>query len=204
MANRKKHTKNIHPKAKASKKISKKPKSKYPKNIPNKISPKAKKERDYSKTKTYKNLAKKYKRRSDKKYWKEIQKEFKALYDKKGQPLKIVMISIDKKFISNTRHRLRETKIKYTGKEKWRKGKDGKWKEGKTATRYKYRDRLTGTYLKGKKVGRRFLQVMQKDLIRKYMKKKRIKNYNKAKKKFWEEAENKSIRSIIKLYGDSP
>lgn len=162
------------------------------------------KPRNYLKTKSYKNFARQYKRKADKEYWKDIQKEFKLLYDKKGQPLRIVLININKKFVHNTKNRLRETNIKYWGKEKWRKGKDGKWKEGKPTLRNMYRDRLRGNYLQGDKVGKRFLKVMERDLVRKYMKRHRIKNYNKAKKRFWQDAETKSIYSLIKLYGGSP
>lgn len=165
---------------------------------------KKKENRNYKKNKAYKKFAKKYGRKADKEYWKEIQKEFKTLYNEKGQPMRIVMISIEKRFVNNTKKRLRKTKIKYTGREKWRKGKDGKWKEGKDKVRYKYRDRLSGNYVKGKTVGIRFLKVMEKDLIRRYMKKKRIKNYNRAKKKFWQEAEGKQMRVLVRLYGGSP
>lgn len=190
--------------------------SKTPKSLPRPLRPlkeskKAKlskvqkkpKERHYEKTKTYRKFAKKFKRRADKEYWKEIQKEFKVLYDQKGQPLRIVLININKKFVYNTKNRLIETRKKYWGKEKWRKGKDGKWKEGKPRLRNMYRDRLRGNYVKGDAVGVRFLKVMEKDLVRKYMKKHRIKNYNKAKKKFWKEAESKSIWTLVQLYGGS-
>lgn len=162
------------------------------------------KPRNYAKTRTYKNFARQYKRKADKEYWKDIQKEFKLLYDKKGQPLRIVLININKKFVHNTKNRLKETKRKYWGKEKWRKDKEGKWKEGKATLRNMYRDRLRGNYLKGEKVGIRFLKVMERDLVRKYMKRHRIKNYNKAKKKFWQDAETKSIYSLVRLYGGSP
>ena len=162
------------------------------------------KERNFLKTKAFKNFSRRYKRRADKDYWKDITKTWKELYDKKGQPARIVKINIEKKYIRNTKNRLIETKKKYIGREKWRKGTDGKWKEGKPKKRNMYRDKLLGNYVKGKKVGIRFLKVMEKDLIRKYMKKHRIKNYNKAKKKFWKDAENKSIHTIIRLYGGSP
>lgn len=160
--------------------------------------------KNYLKTKTYKQFARQYKSRADKDYWKQIQKDFKTLYDKKGQPLRVVMININKKYVHNTKNRLQETRLKYTGKEKWRKGKDGKWKEGRLTTRNKYRDKLLGQYVKGKAVGKRFLKVMEKDLVRKFMKKHRIKNYNKAKAKFWKEAESKSIYKLVQLYGGSP
>lgn len=162
-----------------------------------------KKQRNYLKTRTYKKFAKQYKRKADKDYWKNIQKEFKTLYDNKGQPIRVVMININKKFVHNPKERLKETNRKYLGKEKWRRGKDGKWKEGKVKLRNMYRDKLLGNYLKGRKVGVRFLKVMEKDLVRKYMKKNRIKNFNKAKKKFWKETEEKSIWSIVQLYGGS-
>lgn len=162
------------------------------------------KERNFLKTKTYKNFAGQYKRRADKDYWKDIQRQWKELYDKKGQPARIALINIEKKYIRNTKNRLVETKKKYTGREKWRKGADGKWKEGKAKKRNMYRDKLLGNYVKGKKVGLRFLKVMEKDLVRKYMKKHRIRNYNKAKKKFWSDAETKSIHTLVKLYGGSP
>lgn len=176
-------------------------KSKQVKQVPAK---KIVKERNFLKTKTYKKFAKKFKRRADKKYWKQIQKEGKMLYDKKKQPMRIVMINIEKKYVRNTKNRLIETKKKYLGRDKWRKNAKGKWQEGKVTKRNMYRDRLLGNYVKGKKVGVRFLKVMEKDLVRKYMKKHRIKNYNKAKKKFWQEAEKKSLHTLVKLYGGSP
>lgn len=166
--------------------------------------PTPKKARSFEKTKTYKNFAKQFKRKADKLYWKEIKDQWKLLYDKKGQPARIVLINIEKKFVRNTKNRLKETGIKYWGREKWRKGADGKWKEGKPRKRNKYRDRLLGNYVKNKAVGIRFLKVMEKDLVRKYMKQKRIKNYNKAKKRFWKEAENASIHKLISMYGGSP
>lgn len=166
--------------------------------------PAPKKSRSFEKTKTYKNFAKQYKRKADKKYWKEIKSQWKLLYDEKGQPARIVLINIENKFVRNTKNRLKETGIKYWGREKWHKGKDGKWKEGKPRKRNKYRDRLLGNYVKGKKVGIRFLKVMEKDLIRKYMKKKRIKNYNKAKKRFWKEAESASVHRLVSMFGGSP
>lgn len=162
------------------------------------------KERNFLKTKSFKQFSRQYKRRADKDYWKQIKKTWKELYDKKGQPVRIVKINIEKKYIRNTKNRLIETKKKYWGREKWRKGPDGKWKEGKAMKRNVYRDKLLGNYVKGRKVGIRFLKVMEKDLIRKYMKKHRIKNYNKAKKRFWKDAESKSIHTLIKLYGGSP
>lgn len=166
--------------------------------------PSGPKQRNFLKTKTYKNFAKQYKRRADKGYWKEIQKQWKTLYDQKQQPARIVLINIEKKYIRNTKNRMKETKKKYLGREKWRKGADGKYKEGRITMRNMYRDRLSGNYVRGTRVGPRFLKIMEKDLVRKFMKVHRIKNYNKAKKRFWKVAKTKSIHTLVKLYGGSP
>lgn len=161
-------------------------------------------ERNFLKTKTYKKFSKKYKRGADKKYWKEIQTHFKQLYDKTGQPISIAKINIEKKFLRDTRNRFYKTKRTYWGKSKWTKGKDGKWKKGKPVKRMLWRDKLTGQWLRGKKVGKRLLKAMEPDLIRSFMQKKGLKNYQKARKRYLKSIKNKSLGKIMELYSTSP
>lgn len=178
--------------------------------------------RDFTRTKTFKNFEKKFlepkrlrnrsgkftkyksgkykKTKADSQYAKEIKKFWKQQYDVKGQSSKDVLKQVQKTFQQNTRNRFEKAKIMYWGKTAPKKI-DGKWVKGKPKKRYLWRDKLTGKYLKGKGVGIRMLKAMEPVLVRNYMQKKGLKNYQKARKRFLKEIKNDSLRNIIQLYG---
>lgn len=178
--------------------------------------------RDFEKTKTFKSFKKKYlqpKRikttkgkfvkyksgnykttKADTKYIEQIKKFWHDQYNVKGQKAQDVVSQVQKIFLRNTRNRFYKTKIWYWGKTAWRKGKDGKMKGGKRVKRQVWRDKLTGEYIKGRKVGVRILRAMQPDLIRNFMQIKGIKDYNKAKKLYFKSIKNKSLGKIMELY----
>lgn len=181
-----------------------------------------KEKRDFEKTKTFKSFSKKYLQpkkiktrkgkyvkyksgnykttKTDDKYTQQIKKFWHEQYNVKGQKASDVLAQIQKIFIRNTRNRFYKTKIWYWGKTAWRKGKDGKMKGGKPIKRQVWRDRLTGQYLKGRQVGIKLLRAMQPDLIRNFMQRKGIKNYNKAKKAYFKSIRNKSLGKIMEMY----
>ena len=162
------------------------------------------KPRNFQKTYLFKQFKKKYGKEADAKYWKKVQKYWQTEYDKKGRPATVVKAGITKKFVRTIKNRFKETKKSYTGVTSWKKDKNGVWKKGKPIKRYFWKDKLTGELLRGKRVGARIRKVMEPDLIRGYMKKHGIKDYQKARKRFLKETKNTSIRTVVWLYGGSP
>lgn len=152
------------------------------------------KARKLERTQAYKSFAKKFGRKSDKKYWKEVKKHWKNLYEQKRQPANIARINVQKRFQRDTRNRFYKTKRTY-----W-----GTTKTGKPVKRYLWRDKLTGQWLKSRAVGARLLKAMEPDLIKSYMQKKGLKNYQKARKRYLKEIKNKSLGKIMDLYSTSP
>lgn len=178
--------------------------------------------RNFEKTRTFKSFSKKYlqpKRiknnkgkyikyksgkykttKTDDKYAKQIKKFWHQQYNVKGQRAQDVLSQVNKIFLRNTRNRFYKTKISYIGKTAFRRGKNGKFIGGKPIKRQVWRDRLTGEYIRGKRVGVKLLKAMQPDLIRNFMQIKGIKNYNKAKKMYFKSIKNKSLGKIMELY----
>lgn len=191
-------------------------------NVLRPATPHPKSSRDFTRTKTFKSFEKKFlqpkrlrnrsgkftkyksgkyrKTKSDSSYANKIKSFWKQQYNIKGQSAKDVLKQVQKTFQQNTRNRFVKTKIMYWGKTAPQK-KDGKWIKGKPKKRYLWRDKLTGKYLKGKAVGIRMLKAMEPVLIKNFMQKKGLKNYQKARKRFLKEIKNESLRNIIQLYG---
>lgn len=199
------------PKEKKTTVLSKKPaqtkKSKYSKPSPSSSTTSRSTKprvRNFKKTYLFKDFKKKFGKDADKKYWKKVERYWQTEYDKKKRPATIVKAGITKKFVRTIKNRFKETKKSYMGVSAWKKGKDGKWKRGKAVKRYFWKDKLTGELLRGKRVGARIRKVMEPDLIRGYMRKHGLKNYQKARKRFLKETKNTSIRTIVWLYGASP
>lgn len=160
--------------------------------------------RNFKKTFLFKEFKKKFGKEADKKYFKKVEKYWQTEYDKKKRPATVVKAGITKKFVRTIKNRFKETKKSYMGVSKWKKGKDGKWKKGNPVKRYFWKDKLTGELLRGKRVGYAIRKAMEPDLIRGYMKKHGLKNYQKARKRFLKETKNASVRTIVWLYGGSP
>lgn len=208
---------NVSPKRKQPKPKSKPvPKSK---SSPSKAS---KPSRNYTRTKTFKAFEKKFlepkrlrnrsgkftktpsgkfkKTKAQAEYAKDIRKFWKQQYNVKGQSAKDVLKQVQKTFQQNTRNRFVKTRIPYWGKTAPVK-KDGRWVKGKPKKRYLWKDKLTGRYLRGKQVGVKMIKAMEPVLIKNFMQKKGLKNYQKARKRFLKEIKNESLRTIIQLYG---
>lgn len=162
------------------------------------------KARNFKRTFVFKQFKDKFKKTADKKYWKKIEKYWASEYDKKGRPATVVKAGVNKKFVRTIKSRFSETKKPYKGFGAWKKDKNGVWKQGKPIKRYFWRDKLQGDLLRGKKVGARMRKVIEPDLIRGYMRKHGLKNYQKARKRFLKDVKNKSMRNVIWLYGASP
>lgn len=159
--------------------------------------------RNFKKTYLFKDFKKKFGKDADKKYWKKVERYWKTEYDKKKRPATVVKAGITKKFVRTIKNRFKETDKSYMGVSAWKKNKEGIWKRGKPVKRYFWRDKLTGELLRGKRVGARIRKVMEPDLIRGFMRKHGLKNYQKARKRFLKETKNTSIRTIVWLYGAS-
>lgn len=159
--------------------------------------------RNFKRTYLFKEFKKKFGKEADKKYWKKVERYWQTEYDKKKRPATVVKAGITKKFVRTIKNRFKETKKPYMGVTSWKKDKNGVWKKGKPVKRYFWKDKLTGELLRGKRVGARIRKVMEPDLIRGYMKKHGLKNYQKARKRFLKETKNTSIRTVVWLYGGS-
>lgn len=181
---------------------------KTPKSKPSKPSkparPSKPKVRNFKRTYLFKQFKKKFSKDADKKYWKKVERYWQTEYDKRKRPATVVKAGVTKKFVRTIKNRFKETKKPYIGVTSWKKGKDGKWKKGKPVKRYFWKDKLTGELLRGKRVGYAIKKAMEPDLIRGYMKKHGLKNYQKARKRFLKDTKNAGIRNIIWMYGASP
>lgn len=162
------------------------------------------KARNYKRTFVFKQFRDKYKKTADKDYFKKIEKYWKNEYDKRGRPATVVQSGITKKFVRTIKNRFSETKRPYKGRNKWRKDKQGVWKPGSIVKRYFWKDKLQGDLLRGKKVGARMRKAIEPDMVRGYMRKHGLKNYQKARKRFLKDTKNKGMQNVIWLFGASP
>lgn len=166
--------------------------------IPTKKLPKTAKR--FDKTQGFKNFNKKFLKKADKEYKKQIIEFWEQQY-KKGIPLKQVRKQTSDRYIYDTRNRFYKSRKPYLGKTAFKKNEKGEWVGGKPKKRYMWRDKLTGKWLKGRKVALAILKALEPFHVRNYMQKHKIKKYQKARKKYLKETQNKSLGEIVQLYG---
>lgn len=155
---------------------------------------------DFDQTRTYKSFKKKFLRKTDADYLKKI-RDFWEQQFKKGISLREVKKQTLDRFVYDTRNRFYKSKKPYIGKTAFKKNAKGEWTGGKPKKRYMWRDRVTGRWIKGKNVFKALLKALEPFHVRNYMQKHKIKDYQKARKKYLKEIKNKSLSQIVQLYG---
>lgn len=155
---------------------------------------------DFDQNRTYKSFKKKFLRKTDADYLKEINEFWEQQY-KKGVSSRQIRKDATNRFVYDTRNRFYKSKKPYIGKTAFKKNKKGEWMGGKPKKRYMWRDKLTGRWIKGKNVFKSLLKALEPFHVRNYMQKHKIKDYQKARKKYLKEIKNKTLGEIVQLYG---
>lgn len=155
---------------------------------------------DFDQTRTYKSFKKKFLRKTDADYLNKIREFWEQQY-KKGISLREVKKQTLDRFVYDTRNRFYKSKKPYIGKTTFKKNAKGEWTGGKPKKRYMWRDRLKGRWIKHGGVFKALLKALEPFHVRNYMQKHKIKDYQKARKKYLKEIKNKALGEIIQLYG---
>lgn len=155
---------------------------------------------DFDQTRTYKSFKKKFLRKTDADYLNKIREFWEQQY-KKGISLREVKKQTLDRFVYDTRNRFYKSKKPYIGKTAFKKNAKGEYVGGKRKKRYMWRDRLKGNWIKHGGVFKALLKALEPFHVRNYMQKHKIKDYQKARKKYLKEIKNKALGEIIQLYG---